>query len=85
MTRIEATMTVGDDGTTATITLPTPIPPGRRRVVVTIHDGRAGGGADWDAADWDAWIARTAGSITDDTFVVPEQLPLDEEGEVFGA
>lgn len=82
MTRIEATMTVGDDGTTATITLPTPIPPGRRRVVVTVHDGRAGG-----EVDWDAWIARTAGSIGDDTFVAPEQLPLDddEEGKVFGA
>ncbi len=79
MTRIEATMTVGDDGTTATITLPTPVTPGRRQVVVTIDDGRVGG-----EVDWDAWIARTAGSITDDTFVAPEQLPLDEE-EVFGA
>ena len=80
MTRIEATMTVGDDGTTAAITLPTPIAPGRRQVVVTIDDGRAGG-----EVDWDAWIARTAGSIDDDTFVTPEQLSLDEEGEVFGA
>ncbi len=71
MTRIETTVTVGDDGASATIPLPTPVAPGQHPAVVIIDDGR---GTENPAA----WLARTYGSVTDETFERPEALPFEE-------
>ncbi len=71
MTRIETTVTVGDDGVSATIALPTRVAPGRHPAVVII-DGRMEG------EDPAAWAARIYGSVTDETFECPEALPRDE-------
>jgi len=73
VTRIETTVTVGDDGVSATIALPTPVAPGRHPAVVVIDD--EGGGEDSLA-----WAARTYGSVTDETFERPEALPFEERG-----
>jgi hypothetical protein len=69
--RIETTVTVGDDGVSATIALPVPVTPGRHPAVVIIDDGA-------EIDDAAAWAARTYGSVTDETFERPEALPLEE-------
>jgi hypothetical protein len=69
--RIETTVTVGDDGVSATIALPVPLAPGRHPAVVIIDDGA-------EIDDAAAWAARTYGSVTDQTFERPEALPLEE-------
>ena len=71
VTRIETTVTVGDDGVSAHLALPTPLAPGRHPAVVIIDDGMG-------AEDPAAWAARTYGSVTDETFERPEALPLEE-------
>lgn len=72
VTRIETAMTVGDDGLSAHIALPTPIAPGQHLAVVIIDD-------EMGAQDPVAWAARTYGSVTDETFERPEALPLEEK------
>jgi hypothetical protein len=69
--RIETTVTVGDDGVSATIALPVPLTPGPHPAVVIIDDGA-------EIDDAAAWAARTYGSVTDQTFERPEALPLEE-------
>ena len=71
MRRIETTVTVGDDGVSATIALPVPLAPGRHPAVVIIDDGA-------QIDDPAAWAARTYGSVTDEAFERPEALPLEE-------
>jgi hypothetical protein len=61
VTRIETTVTVNNDGVSATIALPAPIAPGRHQAVVIIDDK---GGSE----DPGAWAARTYGSVADETF-----------------
>jgi hypothetical protein len=68
--RMETTVTVGDDGVSATVALPVPVAPGRHPAVVIIEDGA-------QIDDPAAWAARTYGSVTDETFERPEALPLD--------
>lgn len=71
MTRMETTMIVGDDGVSANIALPTPVAPGCHPAVITIDD-RVG------VEDPVAWVARTYGSVTDETFERPGAMPLEE-------
>lgn len=71
VTRIETTMTVGEDGVSAHIALPTPVEPGRHPAVVIIDDSVGG-------ENPVVWAARTYGSVTDKTFKRPEHLPLEE-------
>lgn len=71
MTRIETTVTVSGDGSSARIDLPVPVAPGRHPAVVIIDDGMA-------ADDADRWAARTYGSLTDTAFERPPALPLEE-------
>lgn len=70
MTRIETTVVVASDGRSANLALPSPLAPGRHAAVVLI-DERA------DAEDPRAWVARTYGSVTDDTFARPDVLPFE--------
>lgn len=71
MTRIETTMTVSKNGTTAHIDLPVPVAPGRHPAVIIIDDADAAG----DAAEW---AARTYGALTDDDFERPSPLSFEE-------
>ncbi len=71
VTRIETTMTVGKDGISASIALPVSVAPGRHPTVVIIDDGT-------EITDPVAWAARTFGSVTDETFECPEELPLED-------
>lgn len=71
MTRIEATMAVDKDGISASIALPVSVTPGRHPAVVIIDD-------ETESADPVAWAARTFGSVTDETFECPEELPLED-------
>ncbi len=70
MTRIETTVVVGSDGVSAHLALPIPVAPGRHAAVVIIDDRT-------EIDDPIAWAARTYGSITDDTFARPEELPFE--------
>jgi hypothetical protein len=70
VTRIETTVVVDNDGVSAHLALPLPVAPGRHAAVVIIDD-RA------EIEDPVAWVARTYGSITDDTFARPEDLPFE--------
>jgi hypothetical protein len=69
--RIETTVTVDNDGVSATIALPVPLAPGRHPAVVIIDDGA-------EVDDPAEWAARTYGSVTNETFKRPEALPLEE-------
>ena len=71
MRRLETTVTVGDDGVSATIALPVPVAPGRHPAVLIIDEGA-------DIDDPAAWAVRTYGSVTDETFERPEALPLEK-------
>ncbi len=71
MTRIETTMTVDSDGISASIALPVSVAPGRHLAVVIVDDGT-------EIADPSAWATRTFGSVTDETFECPEELPFEE-------
>ena len=71
MRRIETTVSVDNDGVSATIALPVPVAPGRHPAVIIIDDRET-------IDDPAAWAARTYGSVTDETFERPEALPLEE-------
>lgn len=71
MTRIETTVVVGSDGISANLALPIPITPGRHAAIVLIDDQVTD-------VDPNAWVARTYGSISDESFAALESLPFEE-------